>query len=133
MAALAVSQGANLIPEQKNCDLMCQAKLAAYAPNGITCTTGTYCSAAVNKITSTIVSHRCVPIREPILLSSLLPRDTRVTHISRSFSCTVASLSAQARRFPVRSRVGQPTARSLALAEEAVACVHVDGVMRART
>ena len=57
MAALAVTQGAKLIPEQKNCDLMCQAKLAAYAPNGITCTTGTYCQAAVNKITQTIVSN----------------------------------------------------------------------------
>jgi glycerophosphoryl diester phosphodiesterase len=56
MAAVAIAQGAKLIPEQKNCDLMCQAKLAAYAPNGITCTTGTNCPAAVAKITDAIVS-----------------------------------------------------------------------------
>jgi glycerophosphoryl diester phosphodiesterase len=57
MAAMTIAQGARLIPEQKNCDLMCQAKLAAYAPNGITgCTTGVLCQAAVSKISDAIIT-----------------------------------------------------------------------------
>jgi len=56
MAALVIAAGARLIPEQKNCDLMCQAKLSAYAPNNLTCTPGVMCQAAVNRISDGIVA-----------------------------------------------------------------------------
>jgi len=57
MAAYTVAAGRNLVPEQKTCDMLCQAKLAAYAPNGFTtCTQGTYCVAVVNAISDAMIS-----------------------------------------------------------------------------
>ena len=60
MGAWVIANGAALIPEQKNCDLLCQAKLAAY--NNITCANGTpynnqTCTAVVNRISDTIVAN----------------------------------------------------------------------------
>lgn len=39
MATTALAAGRYLVPEQKNCDLLCQLKLAAWAPNGLNAST----------------------------------------------------------------------------------------------
>jgi hypothetical protein len=62
MGQWVLANGAALIPEQKNCDLLCQAKLAAYAPNNLTCANGTpynnqTCTAVVNAISDKIVAN----------------------------------------------------------------------------
>lgn len=58
MATMTIAAGRNLIPEQKNCDLLCQAKLAA--ANGVACASGSpynniSCAAVLNTISDVIV------------------------------------------------------------------------------
>lgn len=57
MASAVLAAGRNLIPEQKACDLLCQAKLVAAHPgNAWGCAVGEYCQPLVNAWSDAIVA-----------------------------------------------------------------------------
>lgn len=59
MSRLVLAAGRNLIPEQKNCDLLCQAKLVSAHPGSAKawgCEVGVYCRALVNAWSDVIVA-----------------------------------------------------------------------------
>ena len=84
MGAMVVAAGRNLIPEQKVCDLLCQAKLVAANPPlaaGWGCTTGVYCQALVNAWSDKIVG----------VLNSLTANNRNATAPNAPFSLGAAA------------------------------------------